>query len=394
MSDENWEEMDEKAASAIRLNLVNLKEEDKAIFLLASLPTSFNHLVTMLMYGNDTLELEEVTSALLSHSKMKQDGDAQGDGLVVHSKPNRSRKKSRGSNSNNERSQSKSCAKKDIECLYCHKEGHYKNQCKELKQHLEERKNEKKAVEVASVVEEKSDDNEVDGDLLSVSSCDDALSESWFLDFACSYHMCLKKEWFDTYKPYNSTVIMGNDATCSVIGIGGAAIITLTKSSTDDTKLWHMRLGHIGSHTSKGVLDYVHSHVWGPVSSSFHRGAHYFVNFVDDYSRKSQLTQQASLSTYLPQHADTDFNILQESGERTKLDPKSRKCTFLGFEKGVKEVCEDSPKEKSTVEVSLRDNLPSDKGNDEDESQQQAQSYSIARGREKRVHKAPQKIWL
>ncbi len=89
-----------------------------------------------------------------------------------------------------------------------------------MKQHLEERKNEKKAVEVASVVEEKSDDNEVDGDLLSVSSCDDALSESWFLDFACSYHMCLKKEWFDTYKPYNSTVIMGNDATCLVIGIG------------------------------------------------------------------------------------------------------------------------------------------------------------------------------
>ena len=133
--------------------------------------------------------------------------------------------------------------------------------------------------------------------------------------------MCPKKEWFDTYKPCNSTVIMGNDATCSVIGIsavkikifdgvvrvfedvrrilnlrknliylgvlddlgysystkggvmkitkgtllvmkgrkvnqlyrmientvvGGAAVITPTKSSTDDTKLWHMRLGHIG----------------------------------------------------------------------------------------------------------------------------------------------------
>ena len=57
---------------------------------------------------------------------------------------------------------------------------------------------------------------------------------------------------------------------------------------------------------------------------------------------------------------DNDFNILQEvwsgkpfdysslkifgrldyvhvqSGERTKLDPKSRKCIFLGFEKDVK----------------------------------------------------------
>uniref|UniRef100_A0A2N9I414 Uncharacterized protein n=1 Tax=Fagus sylvatica TaxID=28930 RepID=A0A2N9I414_FAGSY len=70
--------------------------------------------------------------------------------------------------------------------------------------------------------------------------------------------------------------------------------------------------------------------------------------------------------------ADNDFNILQENET---------------------EVCEDSPKEKSIVEVELdEDNLPSDKDNDEDDSQEQQQEkpYSIARGREKQVHKAPQ----
>ena len=36
--------------------------------------------------------------------------------------------------------------------------------------------------------------------------------------------MCPKKEWFDIYKPYNSTVIMGNDVACSVIGIGTVKI--------------------------------------------------------------------------------------------------------------------------------------------------------------------------
>ena len=59
------------------------------------------------------------------------------------------------------------------------------------------------------------------------------------------------------------------------------------------------------------------------------------------------------------------------------------------------EVCEDSPKEKSTVEVELdEDNLPSDKDNADDDSQQEQQQedpYSIAKGREKRVHKAPQR---
>jgi hypothetical protein len=41
-------------------------EEDKAILLLASLPHSYDHLVKILLYGKKTLELDEVTEALLS----------------------------------------------------------------------------------------------------------------------------------------------------------------------------------------------------------------------------------------------------------------------------------------------------------------------------------------
>ena len=33
--------------------------------------------------------------------------------------------------------------------------------------------------------------------------------------------MTPKKDWFDTYKPYNGGIVqMGDDATCSIIGIG------------------------------------------------------------------------------------------------------------------------------------------------------------------------------
>ena len=39
------------------------------------------------------------------------------------------------------------------------------------------------------------------------------------------------------------------------------------------------------SHTSKGILNYIHSDVWGLVLVSSHCGAQYFVNFIDDYSR-------------------------------------------------------------------------------------------------------------
>ena len=115
---------------------------------------------------------------------MKQDGHgSQADGLIVKSESsNRGRSKSRGQNSNRNRSQFKSCAKKDVECFYCHKKGHYKNQCKELKEHLEEKKNGKKPLESANVAEETSDDSEVGADLLSVSSGNNVLLESWVLD--------------------------------------------------------------------------------------------------------------------------------------------------------------------------------------------------------------------
>ena len=63
---------------------VNYEDEDKALLLLALLPTSFDHLVTTLMYVKETIVLEEVTSAPLSHIKMKQDGDgSHANGLIV-----------------------------------------------------------------------------------------------------------------------------------------------------------------------------------------------------------------------------------------------------------------------------------------------------------------------
>ena len=156
---------------------VNYEDEDKSLLLLASLPTSFDHLVTTLMYKKKTIVLKEATSALLSHIKMKQDGNgSQADGLIVKSETSkRGRSRSRGRNPNRNRPQSKSRAKKDVECFYCHKNGHYKNQCKELKEHLEEKKNGKKPLESASVAEETSDDSEVGANLLSISSSTNVL---------------------------------------------------------------------------------------------------------------------------------------------------------------------------------------------------------------------------
>ena len=107
--------------------------------------------------------------------------------------------------------------------------------------------------------------------------------------------------------------------------------IAAVAASTDDqgaeaTRLWHMRLGHAGEkslkllmdqgllkgarackldfcehcikgkktrvkfgiviHNTEGILDYVHSDVWGPSKNSSLGGNHYYVTFVDDFSRR------------------------------------------------------------------------------------------------------------
>ncbi|KAH9699236.1 Integrase catalytic domain-containing protein [Citrus sinensis] len=108
--------------------------------------------------------------------------------------------------------------------------------------------------------------------------------------------------------------------------IGSTSIVFGKDADSEATKLWHMHLGHAGEkalqtlakqgllkgtnscklqfcehcvlgkktrvkfgstiHDTKGILEYVHSDVWGPTKTASLGGMHYFVTFVYDYSRK------------------------------------------------------------------------------------------------------------
>ncbi|KAL9462621.1 hypothetical protein AB3S75_000591 [Citrus x aurantiifolia] len=48
---------------------VKIEDGDKALRLLWSLPTSYKHLLPTLMYGKETVDLEEVTNTLLSEER-------------------------------------------------------------------------------------------------------------------------------------------------------------------------------------------------------------------------------------------------------------------------------------------------------------------------------------
>jgi len=40
------------------------------------------------------------------------------------------------------------------------------------------------------------------------------------------------------------------------------------------------------TYCTEGILDYVHTDVWGPTKTTSIGGNHYFVTFIDDYSRR------------------------------------------------------------------------------------------------------------
>uniref|UniRef100_A0A2N9EGT6 CCHC-type domain-containing protein n=1 Tax=Fagus sylvatica TaxID=28930 RepID=A0A2N9EGT6_FAGSY len=551
MTDDEWEELDMKAVSTIRLlladevhvrchggelncrDLVESREkiyvqipheqtaskakvdEDKAMMLLTSLPASYEHLVTTLLYGKETLELEEVSGALLDHyqRKHKDSAESSGEGLVVKGYQDRGRKKDKDDKSARGRSKSKS---KAVKCFKCQKKGHMKRDCPEWNKGKEESST---SVNVVA-------DSESDGDMLSVSSSTDGLNNSWLLDSACSFHVTPHRNWFDTYRSINcGSVRMGNDAACTIIGMGtikikmsdgvvrtleevrhipdmrknlislgtldskgysyksengimkvskGAMVVmtgqkissnvykllgntilggvaAVAESEDDDTLLWHMRLGHISergmrelhkrnlltgiksckldfckycimgkqcrvrfktaTHKTKGILDYVHSDIWGPVRTPSKGGAQYFMSFIDDYSRKAWVYflknkseafakfkiwkaevenqtgrkikclrtdngteyRDGDFLKFCEEHVDmacyiinrsprvaldgkvaeevwtgqeVDYSFMRIFGcpayvhisgeDRSKLDPKSKKCIFLGFKKGVK----------------------------------------------------------
>ena len=106
----------------------------------------------------------------------------------------------------------------------------------------------------------------------------------------------------------------------------GSANVSTSTMSDRDTKLWHLRLGHMSErgmfelskqglfdgknfgnlgfcehcvygkhkrvsfkpaiHNTKGILDYVHSDLWGPSRTPSLSGCSYMLTFIDDYSRK------------------------------------------------------------------------------------------------------------
>ncbi|GJS83328.1 retrovirus-related pol polyprotein from transposon TNT 1-94 [Tanacetum coccineum] len=289
---------------------VNIDDEDQALMLLTSLPSSYDNFVETFLYGRESLTLEDVLSSLNSRElKKRTDAKDDGDGLYDHLKkdcPKRNKKKSNG------------FVKKNVgQGSSMHSEGY---------------------------------DN---GDLLMAVSEERFLK--WIMDFGGSFHMKPMRDFLFDFKEFNGgMVFLDDNRACAIRGTRKVRVqmkdgssfvlenvryipelkrnlislgtldregyivklqngrVKVIKGETSFgiqeneslAQVWHKRLGHIsetglhelerrdvlgnkglgklefcencvlgkstrvsfdrGQHTTEGVIDYVHADLWGP----------------------------------------------------------------------------------------------------------------------------------
>ncbi|GJS07465.1 retrovirus-related pol polyprotein from transposon TNT 1-94 [Tanacetum coccineum] len=187
-------------------------DEDQALMLLTSLTSSYDNFVETLLYGRESLTLEDVLSSLNSWELKKRTyAKDDGDGLYVWGRSDHRGNQERGSL----RSKSKGKETYKLKCYICYSEDHLK------KEFLKRNKKKstgfvRKNAGQGSGMHSEGYNN---GDLLMAVSGERFLE--WIMDSGGSFHMTPRKDFLYDFKEFNGgTVLLGDNRACAIIGIG------------------------------------------------------------------------------------------------------------------------------------------------------------------------------
>ncbi|KAH9687281.1 hypothetical protein KPL70_014707 [Citrus sinensis] len=245
----------------ILADLLNLDErfedEDATLLVLNSLPDEYHHLTTTLLHGKNNVMFDAVYNALYNSETRKKDIKDHRD-TIAKALTARGRSQSRKPG---KRNKSKGRLAKD-ECAFCREKGLWKKNCPKLQKG--------KATFDACVVEH---DDESNFSLVGLTFI--CHSDEWILDSGCTYHMCLNKGWFSSFKELDGGVVsMGNNNACKTMGIDQyqqfLKKMQIQKQPSCGIYVWDMltrvKFGLV-IHDIKRIMDYVHSDMWGPTKT-------------------------------------------------------------------------------------------------------------------------------
>ncbi len=175
-----------------------LTEEDRVVYLLASLPESYDVLVTALEANVEVPKMAVVVERLL-HTERK-----------LNEKRHTVK---------DERAMAAKTFKKKGKCHQCGKYGHYKRDCYDLVGKQKESKKYKK--HKVSITLGETDDSDSDGEAL-VTGGSARSSDCWIIDSGATSHMSNNKELFVEYRELSTPekVTLGDGRCLDVVGKG------------------------------------------------------------------------------------------------------------------------------------------------------------------------------
>ncbi|GJR94831.1 retrovirus-related pol polyprotein from transposon TNT 1-94 [Tanacetum coccineum] len=346
---------------------VDIDDEDQALMLLTSLPSSYDNFVETLLYGRDSLTLEDVLSSLNSlELKKRTDAKDDGDGLYVRGRSVHRGNQGRGSS----RSKSKGKGTYKLKCYICYSKDHQKKDCP--------KRNKKKSIGFVkknvgqgSGMHSEGYDN---GDLLMAVSEERFLE--WIMDSVGSFHMTPRRDFLFDFKEFNGgTVLLGNNRACSIMGIGkvrvqmkdGSSFVlenvcyipelkrNLISLGTLDQEGYTVKLQNGRVKMIKGSLMVLSGTMKGNYVYSLDGRAESGEASVDSFWAEATVTAayliNRSPSTALENKTPMDlwsghpanYEMLRIFGcvayshvNQGKLKPRAIKCIFLGYPDGVK----------------------------------------------------------
>ncbi|GJT63917.1 retrovirus-related pol polyprotein from transposon TNT 1-94 [Tanacetum coccineum] len=191
---------------------VEIDDEDQALMLLTSLPSSYDNFVETLLYGRESLTLEDVLSSLNSRElKKRTDAKDDGDGLYVRGRSDHRSNQGRGSS----QSKSKGKGTNKPKCYICYSEDHLKKDCPKRNKKKSTGFVKKNAGQGSGMHSEGYDN----GDLLMAVSKERFLE--WIMDSRGSFHMTPRRDFLFDFKEFiGGTVLLGDNRACAIMGIG------------------------------------------------------------------------------------------------------------------------------------------------------------------------------
>ena len=158
-----------------------ISEEDRVVHLLASLPDSYNVLVTALEASEDVPKMEIVTERLLHEERKLKD---RADTTTNAEKAMNSRERSR---------------RKVLRCHHCGKLGHIKRNCRELAKEKKDKIGTNHRANVSSTKSEYSSSDSESAGLIAnhaLSASSSSEQNTWIIDSGATCHMCHDSKLF------------------------------------------------------------------------------------------------------------------------------------------------------------------------------------------------------